>query len=313
MSAQLHVVVGAGAVGSGVARLLADRGEQVRVITRSGSAPEHPRIEAVAADASDATRLVQLSRGAQALYNCVNPPYHRWATDWPPVADALLRAAERSGAVLVTTANLYAYGPVDGPMTEDLPLVATGVKGRVRARMWQDALHAHRAGRVRAAEARGSDYLGAGSQSQLGDRVVPRLLAGRPVSVLGAPDVPHSWTSTRDMARLLVTLASDERAWGRAWHVPSHPARTIREVVADLCALAGVEPVPVRRIPPAVLRAAGLFVPLLRELPEVMHQHTRPWLLDSSAAERTFDLRPTPWQDILADHLAPFQRQSAAA
>jgi nucleoside-diphosphate-sugar epimerase len=301
------VVVGAGAIGAGVAGLLAEQGRRVSMVTRSGSGPQHPLIERVAADATDADRLTGLCTGAAALYNCANPPYHRWATDWPPIAAALLQAAERTGAVLVTTSNLYGYGPVDAPMTEQTPLAATGVKGRVRARMWLDALAGHRSGRLRATEVRGSDYLGPRAQSQLGDRVIPRLLAGRPVGILGEPDVVHTWTYTGDMARMLVTAATDERAWGRAWHCPSQPARTARDVVTELCTLAGVEPVPVKRLSPLLIRTASTFMPLLREMPEVMHQHTRPWVMDSSAAQQTFGLHPTPWPQLLREHLDAYR------
>jgi uncharacterized protein YbjT (DUF2867 family) len=99
----LHVVVGAGPVGSATARLLTARGEQVRVITRSGSGPAD--VERVAADASDAEVLTRYVEGAEAIYSCAGPAYHRWATDWPPLGAALIRAAEASGAVLVTTAT----------------------------------------------------------------------------------------------------------------------------------------------------------------------------------------------------------------
>src|SRR5690349_19801462 len=102
----LHVIVGAGAVGTATATLLAERGEQVRMVTRRGSGPEHPAIERVAADATDADRLTGLTTGAAALYNCASPQYHRWLTDWPPLATALLTAAERTGAVLTTASNL---------------------------------------------------------------------------------------------------------------------------------------------------------------------------------------------------------------
>jgi nucleoside-diphosphate-sugar epimerase len=308
-----HVVIGSGAIGAAVAMLLAERGHRVRVVTRSGSGPAHALVERVRADAADAGRLTELCTGAVAVYNCANPPYHRWASDWPPIAAALLQAAQRSGAVLVTTSNLYGYGPVDAPMTERTPPAATGTKGRVRAQMWRDALAAHEAGRLRATEVRGSDYLGPRAQSQLGDRVVPRLLAGKTVSLLGDPDAVHTWTYTGDMARMLITAATDERAWGRAWHCPSHPARTARDVVHELCRIAGVEPVAVRRLSPLLIRAAAPFVPLLRELPEVMHQHTRPWVMDSSAARDAFGLRPTPWPQLLRDHLEGFRPARTAA
>jgi nucleoside-diphosphate-sugar epimerase len=253
----------------------------------------------VAADAADADRLTALADGAAAVYNCVNPAYHRWPTDWPPIAAALLRAAERSGAVLATASNLYGYGPVDGTLTETLPLPAAGRKGRVRAQMFRDALAAHDAGRVRITEVRGSDYVGPGAESHLGQRVVPRLLAGRKASVIGSADQPHTWTYTRDMARMLVVAAGDERAWGRAWHAPSNPPRTQREAVGDLARVAGVPPVGVSVAPAAALRLLGLVNPTVRELEETLYQFQRPFVMDSTAAQQTFGLAPTPWPEVL--------------
>ena len=192
-----HLVVGAGPIGSAVARRLVAAGDTVRVVTRSGSGPEGT--ERIAADAADAERLASLAAGSDVIYNCVNPTYHRWVTDWPPVAAALLGAAESSGAVLVTTANLYGYGPVDRPMTEDMPLAGTYSKAQVRNRMWLDALAAHEAGRVRATEARGADYIGPGAESHLGDRVMPKLLAGKKVTVTASLDSRQSFgMSPRD-------------------------------------------------------------------------------------------------------------------
>jgi nucleoside-diphosphate-sugar epimerase len=302
-----HIVVGAGPVGTATALLLAERGEEVVIVTRSGSGPARPSITCTAADASSSARMAELATGAAAIYNCANPAYHRWPTDWPPIARSLLTAAERSNAVLVTVSNLYGYGPVSGPMTEDLPLAAQGPKGVTRAQMWLDALAAHDAGRVRATEVRGSDYVGPGAQGQLGDRVVPRLLAGRDVTVMKSADTLHTWTATDDVARLLVTVALDERAWGRPWHVPSNPPRTQRETVGDLSRVAGLEPVKVKEYPDMLIRAMGLFSPLMRELPEVAYQFQGPFVLDSAAAQETFALTPTPWDDVLTGVIASYR------
>jgi hypothetical protein len=156
---QLHVVVGAGPIGSGIAQLLTASGHLVRIVTRSGSGPAGTSAELVAADASDTLAMAKLTEAAAAVYNCANPPYHRWPELWPPIAASLLGAAERCGGVLVTIGNLYGYGPARlsqgtagydqvHPMTEGTPLAATGRKGKVRAQMWRDALAAHEAGRV---------------------------------------------------------------------------------------------------------------------------------------------------------------------
>ncbi len=294
----LHVIVGAGPVGSATARLLARQGERVRVVSRSGRGPEHPAIERVAADATDAGRLGELAEGAAALYNCANPDYTRWLTDWPPLAAAFLAAAERSGAVLATASNLYGHGPVSGTITQDTPLAATHPKLRLRADMWRDALARHEAGRLRATEVRASDYIEANSVFAM--LVVPSLLAGRRAFVPAPLDVPHTWTSIADVARTLVTVAKDGRAWGRAWPVPSNPPLTLRELSGRFARVAGIEKARVSSIPYAVLWMAGLFVPLLRELRATYYQFAEPFVLDGTATERTFGLAPSALDGALA-------------
>jgi nucleoside-diphosphate-sugar epimerase len=172
--------------------------------------------------------------------------------------------------------------------------------------MFADALEAHRSGRVRMTEVRSSDYVGPGAESHLGERVVPRVLAGKRASVIGSADQPHTWTYTEDVARLLVTVARDERAWGRAWHVPSNTPRTQREAIADLARVAGMPPVKVGTLPNALLRALGLVNPTMRELQETLYQFERPFVMSSVDAETTFGLRPTPWDDVLAETLRSY-------
>ena len=297
-----HVIVGAGAVGSAAALLLAGRGEQVRVVSRRGTGPEHPAIERVAADATDADRLTELSAGAAAVYNCANPPYHQWFTDWPPLAAALLTSAERSGAVLATMSNLYGYGPVAGPITLQTPLAATHPKLRLREQFWQDALAACRAGRVRATEVRASDYIE--QNSLLSTAIGKPLLAGSRAYSPWPLDVPHSWTSIRDCAHALVTVAADERSLGQPWMVPTGPALTVRQLAARFAEVNGARPPRLTVIPYPVMWAAGLFNPMIKELRITRYQFTVPFVLDSSATTQLFGLRPTPLDDTLRDAAA---------
>jgi nucleoside-diphosphate-sugar epimerase len=303
------LVIGAGVIGSRVAEMLARRGHRVSLVSRHGSGLA--AVTHVAADAADAGAMARLAEGAAVIYNCVNPPYHRWPTDWPPIAASLLGAAERSGAVLVTLCNLYGYGPAtrslgaDGydeahPMTETTPLAATGRKGQVRARMWQDALAAHKAGRVRVTEVRASDFVGPGAQSALGERVVGRVRQGRNVSVLGSASRLHTWSFTDDVALMLVVAGTDPRAWGHAWHAPSDEPRSQRQVIEDLASAAGVSQVRVGTLPPVLLHGMGLVWPLMRELRETEYQFRHDFVMDSSAAETTFGLKPTPWEEVVA-------------
>jgi nucleoside-diphosphate-sugar epimerase len=287
----LHVIVGAGAVGRTAASLLADRGERVRVVTRSGSGPEHPDIERVAADATDAARLSELASGAVAIYNCASPLYHRWLTDWPPLAAALLTAAERSGAVLATVSNLYGYGEVGTTITERTPLTATHPKLRLRADMWRDALAAHEAGRIRATEVRASDYIEANSIFSFA--LGKPLRAGRRAFSPAPLDVPHSWSSVTDVAATLVTASTDERALGKAWLAPTNPPLTIRQLANRFAAAAGTAPAKLSEIPYSVLWTAGVFSPMFKELRTTRYQFDRPFVIDSAHTERTFGLAPT--------------------
>jgi nucleoside-diphosphate-sugar epimerase len=302
----LHVIVGKGPVGTTTADLLTARGHRVRVLSRSGGtstdAVEHRRV-----DATDADALAAAADGAAALYNAVNPAYHRWATDWPPVATALLTAAERTGAVLVTMSNLYVYGAPTGPMSPGSPLAAPDRKGRVRIAMWREALAAHEAGRVRMTEARAADFVGPQVPAEHSHlvRQLPALRRGRRAWVVGDPDVLRSWAYLPDVAATLATLGTDERALGRAWHVPSAPPRSQRQALADLAAALSspahpARPVRVSRIPWSVLRGIGLVSPVMREIVDVRHQFDREYVIDASATTATFGLAPTPWDEVVA-------------
>lgn len=294
-----HVVVGSGQVGGHLAAKLLARGHEVVVVSRSGRGPEGA--VKVAADVSDASRLTEITKGADVLYNCVNPRYDRWLIDWPPMAAAFLAAAEATGAVYVMLGNLYPYGPVTGPMTEDLPLASANEKFRVRTTMWQDALAAHEAGRIRATEVRASDYFGPGAtdQSYLGDRFLGPLRAGRTIPLLWPADVPHTWSYLPDVAEALIIAGGDERAWGRPWHVPSPEPMTFREIGERMAALLGRPAPRMWQIPWPVTRALGAFSYMLGELRHVRYQFTEPFVMDSSAFQRTFGVAPTPVDQAL--------------
>lgn len=304
----LHVLTGAGGTGTPTALLLARAGERVRLVSRRGGGPEHPLIERIAADASDAEVLTRLTAGATTLINTAVPPYDQWPKEFPPLAAALLRAAERTGAGYVMMGNTYGYGAVDGRFTEDLPMAPVSSKGEVRARMWTDALASHRAGRARVTEVRASAFLGAGAGSLYNFTVAPRVLAGEPAAFPGDLDVPKTWTYVGDAARTLtaVALAGDDRPWGHAWHVPSTATLSVRELTGRLAAAAG-RPGPVLvGLSAAEVAAVGATNPIMLEVLEMMYSLDRPDLLDSTVTERTFGLTPTPLETVLAETVQAF-------
>lgn len=295
-----HLVIGAGPVGRHVAKLLAARGSDLVVATRSGTDTGIAGVQHVVLDASDAEALSLAAAGAAVLYNCANPSdYTSWDRFWPPLAAAFLTAAERSGAVYAITGNLYPYGPVDGPMVESLSDAATDHKGMLRAAMWTDAKAAHDAGLIRVVEVRSSDYMGTGvGENGHISRQVPGALQGKRAWMIGRTDVPHTFTDVRDTARLLVAAAEDPSAHGRIWLVPSNPAVTQTQALSGVLASVDKTPVKTSAIPMPVFRAMARFVPLVRELNDLSYQWTDPYVLDDSAARVQFGMEPTPWDEV---------------
>ena len=178
---QLHVVFGAGQVGSALAAHLASLGMSVRAVSRHRP-PARAGVDWRPADVTEPEAAADAAKGAAVVYQCLNAPYTQWPERFPPLQRGVLAAAERNGALLVSLENLYGYGPTGGqPMTEELPLAATTVKGRIRAAMTGELLAAAADGRVRVAIGRASDFFGPGvtQGSTLGERVFGNALAGR--------------------------------------------------------------------------------------------------------------------------------------
>jgi nucleoside-diphosphate-sugar epimerase len=226
---------------------------------------------------------------------------------------AVLAAAERTGALLVSLENLYGYGPTGGrPLTEDLPLAATTVRGRTRTAMTTELLAAAEAGRVRIAIGRASDFFGAGvtQGSTLGERVFGNALAGRRADFIGNPDLPHTYSYVPDIAAGLATLGTDERAAGQVWHLPGPETVTTRALL-DLVAAEVGHPVAVRNVPPLALRAMGLVSPLMRGLAEMAYEFQEPFILDTTKFESAFGTTTTtPLATAITDTVAWYRIQA---
>jgi nucleoside-diphosphate-sugar epimerase len=303
---RLHVVFGTGQVGSALAAHLAGLGIAVRAVSRHRPAALAGGIDWRAADVTDPEAAADAAKGASVVYQCVNAPYTRWPELFPPLQRGVLAAAERTGALLVALENLYGYGPTGGrPMTEDLPLAATTVKGRTRAAMTAELLAAAEAGRVRLAIGRASDFFGPGvtQGSTLGERVFGNALAGRRADFIGNPDLPHTYSYVPDIAAGLATLGTDPRAAGQVWHLPCPPTGTTRALL-DLVAGEVGHQVAVRSLPKLAVRALGLVNPMLRELAEMAYEFDQPFILDTSKYESAFGAAGTPLAGAIAATVA---------
>lgn len=307
----LHVVTGAGPVGSTVALQLAEAGHPVRLLTRSGSGPVHPLIERRRVDVSRPDHLDEQFAGALAVHHCIHGSAYdaaAWRAELPAAERVVLEAAGRAGAVVVFPESLYSYGEVDGPITEDTPRNAATGKQGVRTEL----LRARAASPTPTVSVVASDFYGPRVRvSHAGERVVPSILRGRTIRVVGSPDLPHSWTYVPDLAAAMIRAAGDRDLWDSVLHAPTAPPVTQRELIATLAAAAGVPTPKVGRLPMGLMRAIGVVHRGTRELLELSFQFTRPFVMESAASEGRLGLAPTPvevgakatvawWQDELS-------------
>jgi nucleoside-diphosphate-sugar epimerase len=310
---RLHVVFGVGQVGRALSARLAGLGLAVRAVSRHRPPRLVDGVDWRAADASDPQAANDAAEGAAVIYQCLNAPYTSWPERFPPLQRAVLSAAERQGALLVSLENVYGYGPTGGkPMTEDLPLAATTGKGRTRAAMTQELLSAADAGRVRIAIGRASDFFGAGvTESTLGERVFANALAGKRADFLGNPDLPHSYSYVPDLAAGLATLGTDDRGAEGVWHLPGPETVTTRQILALIAEEVG-HPVPVRSMPKLLVRTLGLVNPMMRELAEMAYEFEEPFVLDTSKYQSTFGVAGTPLAAAITATIAWYRNAATA-
>lgn len=304
----IHVVAGVGPVGRAVIDELVARGLTTRAVARHAAAGLPPEVEMVEADATDPAEVRRALTGAAVVYHTASAPYDRWAQFLPALMRGVIDGAGATGARVVYADNLYAYGPVDGPLTEDLPSLAKGPNGRLRAALADQLLEAHAVGKVRATIGRASDYYGPrGRQSTSGERLFVPALTGKPVQVLGDPDLPHTVIYLPDFARGLVTLGSHDEALGEVWHVPSAETLTTRAFVELVYGAAG-QPAKLRVLPTALLAILAVFSPMLRAVREQQYQREAPWVVDHSKFTSAFGTLVTPHREAIAATLDWFRK-----
>lgn len=304
---EINVIFGAGALAQSVMRALHRRGKTIKMVNRSGKRPDGipAEVEVTGGDAYNTDFTRSITRDAVVVYQCAQPAYKNWVTDFPPLQAAILEGAAVNGAKLIVGENLYMYGDINGqPIREDMPYAAQTRKGKVRAEMANALLEAHRQGKARVAMARGSDFYGPEVlSSSLGERTFVPLLQGKPAEVIGSLDLPHAYTYINDFGEALAILGERDEALGQAWHVPNPPALTQRELLTLFFKEAGLE-AKFTVIGKLFLTVGGLFVPEAREMVEMAYEFEKPFLVDTSKFVKAFGNIATPYEVTVKETIA---------
>jgi nucleoside-diphosphate-sugar epimerase len=304
-----HVVVGAGPLGRAVAAELVRLGNPVRLVSRGGSA----HVEGATSVAADVLNDAGYAEGAAVVYQCAQPPYHRWLREFPALQRAILDAVVTEGSSIVIADNLYAYGAPRGRTIEDSsPTSPATRKGILRKHMAEEALAAHRDGRVRVALARPSNYFGPG-YDPFGRTVFERALRGTSIQLLGRVDVEHSFSYVPDAGRAMAVLGTSDQSWGRSWITPVQRPVTQREFAAAVWRESGHSGDPKLSVfgkPGMAL--LGVVVPTFRELVEMAYEFDERFVVDATEFEKAFGVTATPFEEAIAATTAWYRARRGA-
>jgi nucleoside-diphosphate-sugar epimerase len=305
-------ILGAGgAIGNELAKILAAKNEPFRLVSRSPK--PFDRAELFLADISDREQSIRAVAGSNIVYLLVGLTYdvRVWQELWPRIMSNTIEACKLTKASLIFFDNVYMYGKISGPMTENTPYAPCSKKGEIRAKIATELMNEVRAGGLRAIIARSADFYGPNVQNGIPNVLVFESFAkGKKASCLVNDAVPHSFTFTPDAARGVAMLAERESAWNQVWHLPTAPhPPTGKEFVEMAAREFGVAP-KYRVLSRPMLRVAGWFNPLVRESYEMLYQNDSPYVFDSTKFAREFGFGGTPYSQGVTATAVSYRRQA---
>lgn len=302
-----HVILGTGPLGLAIMDELVAQGHTPTLVNRSGRLSEQlpAGVILTTADLTQSSEVARVTQNADIVFFCAQPAYHQWPEKFPPLIQSLIDGVAQTGAKIVFGSNTYMYGATNGALlTEDLPYTAETRKGRTRAKMAHMLLEAHKTGRVQVTIGRASDFYGPRVKgSAVGETLFEAAVTHKTADLAGKLDLPHTYTYIRDFARALVTLSQNDKAYGRAWHVPSAETLTTSQFIQLIEADLG-HPVKVRTAGKLLLWLVGRFKPEVNEMIEMLYEFEEPYIVDHSQFAAAFGTHTTPHTQAIAETIA---------
>jgi nucleoside-diphosphate-sugar epimerase len=296
----LHTLLGAGgSVGTPLASELLARGARIRLVSRRGV--PLPGAETLRADLTRRDETIEAVRGSSVVYLLAGLPYRArvWEEQWPAVMSNTIEACKRAGAALIFLDNVYMYGRVVGPMTEETPYNPCSRKGEVRAQIARSLEDEMKRGALRAAIARAADFYGPHAERNALPHILAldNLMAGKPARWLVDVSLPHSFGFTLDSALGMALLGERPEALGQVWHLPTAAPPIDGRTFVELAGKEIGVPARISVLKPWMVRLAGLFNSDVAETVEMLYQSEIEYRFDSTKITRVFGITPTPYPE----------------
>jgi len=296
----LHTILGAnGTIAAELIPVLRTNEQQIRLVSRSPK--EVSGAELFQADILVKDQVFQAVRGSDIVYLLVGLEYNKkvWKSDWPVIMRNTIDACKAAGAKLIFFDNVYMYGRVKGKITETLPYKPSSAKGKIRAEIDEMLLKEMNAGSLKAIIATSADFYGprTGKTSVASIMVFDKMKNGKSAQWFVNKKQPHSFTYTQDAAIALYMLATTDSSYGQIWNLPTaKPALTGTEFVSIVAKYMHAKD-KVQVVPKWLTVLIGLFVPIMKELGEMLYQYEFAYEFDSSKFEKAFQFKPTTYEE----------------
>lgn len=304
-----HVVLGTGPLGIAVIEQLKQKGHLVKALNRSTPSDLPLNAPFVQSDALNLVHLKEVLKDAAVVYHCIGLPYNQWAEHFPKIMNNLISLAKMYQFKIVYADNLYAYGPQNKPLKEEMNYHPIGIKTKVRAEVANMLMNATKQHGIIATIGRGSDFYGPRVRTSiLGERVFQHLLEDKPVELIGNPNKLHSHIYIKDFAKGLVILGEDQRANNEIWHIPHPPATTTKQLVEMVASYLNKKPT-YKIANKTIVSFIGLFKKEMRHFKELAYQTSEDFVVNGDKFLKTFPYQNTDHNKAIQETLNWYRNQ----
>lgn len=305
MSNIVTVLGASGNVGKLLVPFLAAKGYQVRAVGRSLPKFKENNVENIAVDYESQDDLNRVSKDTVATYMLIGLEYKTsvWQQQWPALVERIIESARVTKSKLIFFDNVYAYGLVAGTITEETPMNPETKKGAVRKILDELLLEAIAKKEINTVIAKSADFYGPGiTTSVIGDRFFNLILNKDTFEWFGNPEKKHNYTYVNDIPASLEALATSYFTGNI--HLPTGKAQTgfeFKELVEKLTG---------KTLKLSALRQStawwlGFFMPILKELHEMMYQSENDYDFSSAKFEKLFpEVKLTSYEQGFKETLA---------
>ena len=297
----MQTILGAnGIIGQELSKHLPQYTKRIRQVSRNPK-KVNPNDEMVAADLLRYDQTEKAVAGSETVYLLAGLKYETktWQEQWPKVMRNTIDACKKHNSKLVFFDNVYSYGHVEGPMTEQTPFNPNSKKGEVRARIATMLLDEVKNQNLQAIIIRSADFYGPGAlQSLIYNTVTTRLKAGKSPQWIGNPKKVHTFTYTPDAGKTVAVLGNSPSAFNQTWHAVTNKKMITGQVFVNMACNALSQPSrKISGMPKVGVRILGLFIPVLREFVEMMYQFENDYIFDSTKAEQFMGTTATSYEN----------------